>query len=58
MVMWSFPVTSLDTITKRATAAGVTPFAGPISYTSPSLGQHKAMTFIAPNGFMVEVFEP
>ena len=57
MVMWSFPVTDLDAIEARAAAHGHAPLAGPLSYVSPSLGAHRAMTFVAPNGFLIEVFE-
>jgi hypothetical protein len=57
MVMWSFPVADLDAIAARAAAQDQYPLAGPLTYTSPSLGTHRAMTFVAPNGFLVEVFE-
>jgi hypothetical protein len=57
MVTWSFPVTDLDAILARAERMGVAPLAGPAAYASPALGQHRAATFIAPNGFLIEVFE-
>ncbi len=57
MVMWSFPVTDLDEILARAEGMGVAPLAGPAAYSSPALGQHRAATFIAPNGFLIEAFE-
>ncbi len=57
MVMWSFPVADLDVIAARAAAQDLRSLAGPLTYTSPSLGTHRAMTFVAPNGFLIEVFE-
>lgn len=57
MVMWSFEVTDLSVLTARAAAVGIEPTAGPVSYSSPSLGPHTAITFTAPNGFLIEVFQ-
>ena len=57
MAIWSYQVKDLDTILTRARAEGVPVHAGPETYTSPSLGTHRAATFLAPNGFMIEVFE-
>ena len=57
MVMWSFQVTDLAAVMARAAARNVEPVAGPVTYTSPSLGPHTAMTFLAPNGFLIEVFQ-
>ncbi len=57
MAMWSYKVKDLDAIIARAEAEGVPIHAGPEMYTSPSLGEHRAATFLAPNGFMIEVFE-
>lgn len=58
MAIWSYKVKDLDAIIARAEAAGVPVQAGPETYESPSLGKHRAATFHAPNGFMIEVFEP
>ena len=58
MAMWSYKVKDLDAILARAEAEGVPVHAGPETYTSPSLGAHRAVTLLAPNGFMIEVFEP
>ena len=57
MSMWSFPVTDIKAIEQRAEDAGVPVQHGPIRYNSPSLGTHTALTLVAPNGFMVEVFQ-
>lgn len=58
MAMWSFPVRDIDEIGERLTAAGIEPFSPPVAYESPSLGRHKSMTVLDPNGFMVELFQP
>ena len=58
MAIWSYSVKDLDAILARAKAENMPVHAGPETYTSPSFGTHRAVTFIAPNGFMIEVFEP
>ena len=58
MAIWSYKVKDVDGIIARAEAAGVPVQSGPETYESPSLGKHRAATFLAPNGFMIEVFEP
>jgi catechol 2,3-dioxygenase-like lactoylglutathione lyase family enzyme len=55
--MYSFAVRSLDATAAKLRAAGVTVVGGPISYDSPDLGPHRAMTVLAPNGVIVELFE-
>jgi catechol 2,3-dioxygenase-like lactoylglutathione lyase family enzyme len=55
--MYSFPVKSLDTTAAKIRAAGVKVISDPVSYDSPDLGQHRAMTVLAPNGVVVELFE-
>jgi catechol 2,3-dioxygenase-like lactoylglutathione lyase family enzyme len=57
MAMWSFPVKNLAAIAARAQAKGVAPVAGPLEIDAPDLGPRRAVTYLAPNGFMVEVFE-
>lgn len=57
MAIWSYQVKDLDGIIARAEAAHVPVHTGPATYESPSLGNHRAATFLAPNGFMIEVFE-
>ncbi|MEM7049252.1 MAG: VOC family protein [Acidobacteriota bacterium] len=58
MVAWSFPTQDLDEILRRAHAAGTEIVAGPVQYESPELGTHRAVTLLAPNGFLIEIFEP
>jgi catechol 2,3-dioxygenase-like lactoylglutathione lyase family enzyme len=58
LVMWSFPVSDLAATAARLAAAGVAPVAGPVELVSPSLGRHRALTVLDPNGFLVELFEP
>ncbi len=55
--IYSFAVRSLDATAAKLRAAGVTVVGGPISYDSPDLGPHRAMTVLAPNGVIVELFE-
>jgi len=55
--VYSFPVRSLDATAARVRAAGVTIVSGPVSYDSPDLGPIRAMTVLAPNGVVVELFE-
>ena len=55
--VYSFPVRSLDATAVRIRAAGVTIVSGPVSYDSPDLGPLRAMTVLAPNGVVVELFE-
>lgn len=57
LTMWSFPVRDIDAMLKRAQEAEVTIVGGPESYESPDLGKHRALTVLAPNGFLVELFE-
>ena len=57
MAMWTYQVKNLDGILARAKAAEVPIHSGPVIYDSPSLGRHRAATFLAPNVFMIEVFE-
>jgi len=56
MSIWTFPVTDIDAIAQRARRHGAAIVGGPVQYSSPALGRHRAMTLLAPNGFLVEVF--
>jgi hypothetical protein len=58
LAMWSYPVRDFEEIQRRVEKAKVPVVHGPVSYESPSLGKHRVMTVRAPNGFMVELFEP
>jgi catechol 2,3-dioxygenase-like lactoylglutathione lyase family enzyme len=55
--MWSFPVTDLNQVLNNARRAGIEITANPTHINSPALGNVKAATMLAPNGFMVELFE-
>jgi catechol 2,3-dioxygenase-like lactoylglutathione lyase family enzyme len=58
LVMWSFPVRDLRALSARL-RAGAAPIVGEANaFTSPELGRHRALTVLAPNGFLVELFEP
>lgn len=57
MAMWSFRVESLIDLEKRAAARGVKPFTDAVEVRVPDLGNRRAQTYLAPNGFMIEVFE-
>lgn len=58
MAIWSFPVSDLSEVLRRAQLAQTPIVHGPIVYASPSLGHHRALSLLAPNGFLVELFEP
>lgn len=58
LVAWTFPVRDLGEVERRAKAAGAPIVGGPVAYDSPSLGRHRALTVLAPNGFLIELFEP
>jgi catechol 2,3-dioxygenase-like lactoylglutathione lyase family enzyme len=55
--MYTFPVTSLDATAEKVRAAGVTIIGAPVGYDSAELGPHRAMTVLAPNGMLIELFE-
>ncbi|MFM7431968.1 MAG: VOC family protein [Gammaproteobacteria bacterium] len=54
---WAFPVRSLSAILHRAKAHGAPVLAGPIIVDDPRFGRVTAASLLAPNGFLVEVFE-
>jgi catechol 2,3-dioxygenase-like lactoylglutathione lyase family enzyme len=55
--IYTFEVKSLDATAAKLRAAGAGVIAGPIRYDSPDLGLCRAMTVLAPNGVIVELFE-
>lgn len=55
--MWTFKTTDIAEIERRAVAAGIEVVQSPMSYQDAILGEAKVMTMIAPNGFLIEVFE-
>ena len=56
--MWSFPTRSLETVLDRAREKNIEIVRRPTRYKSPALGDVRAATLLAPNGFLVEIFEP
>ncbi|MCB2106575.1 MAG: hypothetical protein KDE14_02690 [Rhodobacteraceae bacterium] len=58
MAMWSFETRDIDEVAMRAKTHGAAIKAGPLRVDSPDLGPVTAMTVIAPNGFLIEVFQP
>lgn len=57
LVMWSFPVRDVAQMETRLRAAGATIVGGPVTLDSADLGHHRALTVLAPNGFMIELFD-
>lgn len=57
LAMWSFPVRDLAEVERRAKKAGITIVGSPVAYDSPELERRRVMTVLAPNGFLVELFE-
>ena len=55
--MWTFPVNDLEQVLSNAAEAGVKPFSKPVKLNAPATGKSRTATFLAPNGFLVEVFE-
>ena len=55
--MWTFPCKNLDEVFKNAKAKNYKILHLPIVYNSPYYGRRRAFTMLAPNGFLVEVFE-
>ena len=56
--MWSFPTRNLDLVLTRAREQDIEIIRRPTRYKSPALGPVRAATLLAPNGFLVELFEP
>ena len=54
---WSIPVRRLDEILRKARAAGVAQISAPIRVTDPRFGKVRMATVLAPNGFLIELFE-
>jgi catechol 2,3-dioxygenase-like lactoylglutathione lyase family enzyme len=55
--IYTFMVRDLDATAAKLRNAGVPVVGAPISYDSPDLGPHRAMTVLAPNGVIVELVE-
>ncbi len=54
---WTFEVPDLEVIQRRLADAGIELLAPPTELSTPSLGHHRALTVLDPNGFLVELFE-
>lgn len=54
---WTFPVRSMEEIQERVNSAGAPVVHGPVELESTELGRHRAMTVLAPNGFLIELVE-
>lgn len=55
--MWSFPVTSLDEVMRRAGEAGSEIVHAPALIDDPLHGPVRVATLLAPNEFLIEVYE-
>jgi catechol 2,3-dioxygenase-like lactoylglutathione lyase family enzyme len=55
--MWTFPTTNIARIYQNALDKKVKIIHLPVTYESPDLGKAAVMTLLAPNGFLIEVFE-
>jgi hypothetical protein len=55
--MWSFPTKNIARVYQNALDNKVQILHLPVTYESPELGKAAVMTLLAPNGFLVEVFE-
>ncbi|MEM7568883.1 MAG: VOC family protein [Pseudomonadota bacterium] len=56
--MWSFPVADLAEVIRRAQAFGAEIVHPEMKIDDPLHGSVRAATMLAPNGFLIEVFEP
>ncbi len=55
--MWTFQTRDIQEVKRRAEAHGTKIIYGPVTYDEPILGMSKVMTMLAPNGFLIEIFE-
>ena len=55
--LWSFSTEKLDRILENAANANTPVIHGPVIYDSPTQGKIRVATLLAPNNFVVEVFE-
>ena len=58
ITMWSFPVKDIKIAEARLKRNGATVVAGPMDLDTTEHGRHAALTVLAPNGFLVELFQP
>jgi catechol 2,3-dioxygenase-like lactoylglutathione lyase family enzyme len=55
--MWTFPTKNIAKVYQNALAKGTTVVLPPTALKTPELGKAKVMTLLAPNGFLIEIFE-
>ena len=55
--LWSFPTDKLDRILENAAMSNTPVIHGPVIYDSPTQGTVRVATLLAPNNFVVEIFE-
>lgn len=54
---WTLETKDIDQVKANAEKFGTTIISGPQEYTSPIFGKVSIMTMLAPNGFIIEVFQ-
>ena len=57
MGSWTFQVTDLDKVMANAAKFKSTIVQAPVMLESPDLGKVRIATLLAPNGFLIEVFQ-
>jgi catechol 2,3-dioxygenase-like lactoylglutathione lyase family enzyme len=55
--MWTFPTKDIKAVYENAKLNNVTVVQPPLTYDSPLFGRKTVMTLLAPNGFLIEIFE-
>jgi len=55
--MWTFPTKNIEEVKKNALAHAIEVVHGPVEINDPILGKKQVMTLLAPNGFLVELFQ-
>lgn len=58
LTMWTFVTPDLTALEQKLRAAKVPIVGGPTEHTSTELGHHRALTALAPNGFVLEFVQP
>ncbi len=56
--MWTFKTKDIQEIKSNAEKMDIQILQEPMVYNDPILGKVKVMTMLAPNGFLIEIFEP
>jgi len=55
--LWTYPVKDLDEVLARARNAEIEILHAPVIYNSPTLGKVRVASIVAPNNFIIELFE-